>query len=111
MATIGSTLRLVEKQFVRTGLTDIHIGDSVKMRIKVTEGDKARVHPFEGTIIRKAGKGASATFTVRKVSFGEGIERTFPVHSPIIAKMDVINKTKVNRSKLYYLRDAAGKKS
>ena len=89
----------------------INVGDTVKMRIKVKEADKVRVHPFEGTIIKKSGRGIGATFTVRKISFGEGVERTFPVHSPVIDSIQVVSTGVVKRAKLYYLRDRMGKKS
>ena len=79
------------------------------MKIKVTEADKVRLHPFEGTVIRKRGRGIKATFTVRKISFGEGVERTFPVHSPVIDSLKVVSKGVVKRAKLYYLRDRVGK--
>ena len=81
------------------------------MRIKVQEADKVRVHPFEGTIIRKTGRGLKGTFTVRKISFGEGVERMFPLHSPVIENLTVTSKGIVKRSKLYYLRDRVGKKA
>ena len=81
------------------------------MKVKVQEADKVRLHPFEGTIIRKTGRGIKATFTVRKISFGEGVERTFPTHSPLIEKIDILSKGHVNRARLYYLRDRIGKKA
>ena len=96
---------------MRTDLPKIEVGDVIKMRIKVREADKVRVHPYEGTIIRKTGGGTGATFTVRKVSFGEGVERTFPLHSPLIEKIDVVSKGVVNRARLYYLRERTGKKA
>jgi len=81
------------------------------MKVKVHEADKVRLHPFEGTIIRKTGRGIKATFTVRKIAFGEGVERIFPLHSPVIESLEVVSKGIVNRSKLYYLRDRVGKKT
>ena len=90
-------------------MPDFNIGDTVSMTIKVTEGDKVRLHPFEGTVIRKSGRGISETFAVRKVSFGEGVERVFPLYSPAIDSLKVISKGIVKRSKLYYLRDRVGK--
>lgn len=111
MPNIGEIMSLVEKSAVKGNLPDFNVGDTVKMRIKVTEGDKVRVHPWEGLVIAKAGRGAGATFTVRKVSFGEGIERVFPVNSPLIDNLEVVSRGKVRRSKLYYLRDQIGKKA
>jgi len=86
-----------------------NVGDTIKMKIKVKEAEKVRVHPFEGTVIKKTGRGIAEAFTVRKVSFGEGVERTFPINSPVIEKIEVVAKGLVKRSKLYYLRDRLGK--
>ena len=99
----------VEAKSLRKSLPDFHVGDTVKMKIKVQEADKVRLHPFEGTIIRMSGRGVSASFTVRKVSFGEGVERVFPLHSPVIDDLKIVSKGIVNRSKLYYLRGRTGK--
>jgi large subunit ribosomal protein L19 len=96
---------------VRKDLPSIEVGDTIKMRIKVKEADKIRVHPFEGTVIKKQGKGITAAFTVRKISFGEGVERTFPVNSPVIEKIEIVSKGLIKRAKLYYLRDRLGKKA
>jgi large subunit ribosomal protein L19 len=85
------------------------VGDTVKMKVKVAEADKIRLHPFEGIVIRKSGSGVKATFTVRKVSFGEGVERTFPMNSPVIESLKVVHKGMVRRAKLYYLRERKGK--
>jgi len=84
-------------------------GDSVRVHVKVIEGEKERVQIFEGMIIRKRGEGARATFTVRRVSYGVGVERTFPLHSPRIDRVEVVRRSRVRRSKLYYLRGLAGK--
>lgn len=112
MATnIGATLNRIEKAYHKQDLPDFDVGDTVKMRIKVQEADKVRVHPFEGTIIRKTGRGLQATFTVRKISFGEGVEKMFPLHSPVIDNLTVTSKGIVKRAKLYYLRDRVGKKA
>lgn len=111
MSNIGEILRGIGQKSERGSLPEFNVGDGVRMKIKVIEGDKARIHPYEGTIIRKARSGASETFTVRKVSFGEGVEKTFPIHSPVIDKMEVVSKGKVKRSKLYYLRESVGKKA
>ena len=94
---------------LRKDMPTIDVGDTVKMRIKVKEGEKTRLHLFEGTVIAKNGKGLAEAFTVRKISFGEGVERVFPVHSPVIEKIEVVAKGVIARSKLYYLRDRVGK--
>lgn len=102
-------IRFIEKQYLRTDLPGIEVGDTLKMRLKVTEADKVRVHPFEGTVIRKTGGGLRGTFTVRKISFGEGVERTFPLHSPMIDSIKIVSQGKVRRAKLYYLRGRVSK--
>ena len=84
-------------------------GDTVKVHVKVIEGNRSRVQVFQGVVIRRQGGGLQETFTVRKVSFGVGVERTFPVHTPIIEKIDVVTRGDVRRAKLYYLRDLRGK--
>ena len=84
-------------------------GDTVRVHVKVREGDKERIQVFEGMVIGQHRGGANATFTVRKVSFGQGVERIFPLHSPTIAKVEVVRSSKVRRAKLYYLRDLKGK--
>lgn len=109
--TGADKIKAVSDKQLRTDLPELEVGDTIKMRIKVQEADKVRVHPYEGTVIRKTGGGVGATFTVRKLSFGEGVERTFPAHSPLIEKIDVVSKGVVNRAKLYYLRDRIGKKA
>jgi len=110
MATnIGDRIRQIDKENRRDDLPKFDVGDTVKMMIKVLEADKLRLHPFEGTVIRKTGRGTKATFTVRKISFGEGVERIFPIHSPVIESMKVISKGVVKRAKLYYLRGRLGK--
>ncbi len=108
---IGETIKDLEKQFLRSDLPEFQVGDTIKMKVKVVEADKVRVHPFEGTVIRKTGRGARGTFTVRKISFGEGVERTFPLHSPVIESIKIVSKGIVKRSKLYYLRGRVGKKA
>ena len=84
-------------------------GDTVKVHVKVREGDKERIQVFEGTVIRRSHGGSRASFTVRKVSYGVGVERTFPLHSPRIDKIDVVTRGRVRRAKLYYLRERSGK--
>ena len=103
-------IKLVEQKYLKKNLPDFHVGDTVKMIIKVTEADKVRLHPFEGIIIQKSGKGIKGTFTVRKISFGEGVERIFPIYSPTIESLKVISRGSVKRAKLYYLRGREGKK-
>lgn len=102
-------IRHLEKSFLRRDLPSFDVGDNIIMRIKVKEANKIRIHPFEGTVIRKSGQGLKSTFTVRKVSFGEGVERTFPLHSPVIEDLQIVSKGMVRRSKLYYLRQRMGK--
>lgn len=87
----------------------VKIGDTVKVYVKIREGERERIQIFEGTIIAKRGSGVSETFTVRRVSYGVGIERVFPLHSPNVAKVELVRSGKVRRSKLYYLRDRVGK--
>ena len=102
-------IKLVEGLFLKKEVTAFSVGDTVKVLIKIPEGDKVRIHPFEGTVIEKRGSGMSATFTVRKVSYGEGVERTFPVQSPSIESIEVLRKGRVKRARLYYLRKKIGK--
>ena len=108
---IGETIKKLDVKYLRSDLPDFEVGDTVKMKVKVEEAEKVRFHPFEGTVIRKTGRGLAATFTVRKISFGEGVERTFPLHSPAIDSMQIVSKGVVRRAKLYYLRDRVGKKA
>ena len=110
MATnAGERIKQVDNKYLRKDIPEFHVGDTVKMKVKVQEADKVRLHPFEGTIIRKTGRGTKGTFTVRKISFGEGVERVFPLHSPVIESLKVTSKGVIKRSKLYYLRDRVGK--
>ena len=97
------------KAQTRTDIPVFNVGDTLKMKIKVKEADKVRIHPFEGTVIKKQGSGIAASFTVRKVSFGEGVERTFPINSPVIDKIEIVSRGMIKRAKLYYLRDRLGK--
>jgi len=90
-------------------VTEFHIGDTVQVHTKIVEGDTERIQVFKGIVIARKGSGVQETFTVRKVAFGNGIERVFPIHSPRVAKIEVERKGKVRRSKLYYLRDKVGK--
>jgi large subunit ribosomal protein L19 len=102
-------IQAIEQQQIRDDLTDFGPGDTIKVLYKVVEGQRERLQPFQGIVIRRQGAGNRETFTVRKVSFGVGVERTFPVHSPKIAEIEVLKRGKVRRSKLYYLRDKVGK--
>jgi len=111
MMNATEKIQMIDEKYIRTDLPDFNVGDTVKMMIKVIEADKIRLHPFEGTVIRKRGRGLKGTFTVRKISFGEGVERIFPIHSPTIDSLKVINRGSVKRAKLYYLREKIGKKS
>lgn len=99
----------IEREHMRTDLPEINPGDTIRMMIKIKEGNKERLQPFEGTVIRKRGGGIKGTFTVRKVSYGIGVERIFPLHSPIIDSIKVLTRAKVRRSRLYYLRSRRGK--
>ncbi len=99
----------ITKEQLRTDLPDFRPGDTVRVHVKVVEGNRERIQVFEGVVIKRRGAGISETFTVRKVSYGVGVERTFPVHTPKIAKLEVIRRGKVRRAKLYYLRNLRGK--
>jgi large subunit ribosomal protein L19 len=102
-------LRAVESSQMRTDLPSFRPGDTVKVHVKIKEGDKFRIQIFEGVVIAQKSNGISSTFTVRKVSSGYGIERIFPIHSPIIEKLEVMKSGKVRRARLYYLRGRRGK--
>ena len=102
---------MVEKEQLRTDLPDFLVGDTVKVHFKITEGGRERVQAFEGLVIGRKGKGVRETFTVRKVTFGIGVERVFPLHSPKIQKIEIVTHGKVRRAKLYHLRGKVGKKS
>lgn len=99
----------IEKDFIRTDVPQFQPGDTLLVRVKIKEGDKERVQPFEGTVIKMRGNGVRATFTLRKVSYGVGVERIFPVNSPAVESIKVLSKGVVRRAKLYYLRDLKGK--
>ena len=99
----------IEKEGMRTDLPAFDIGDTVKVFVKVVEGSRERLQGFEGVVIARKNGGVRETFTVRRVSFGVGIERTFPLHSPKIDHIDVVRKGEVRRAKLYYLRERSGK--
>jgi len=102
-------VEMVELEQLRTDLPVFRVGDTVKVHVKIVEGDKERIQSFEGVVIRKKGGGIRSTFTVRKISYGIGVERIFPTHSPRLDRIDVISHGKVRRAKLFYLRNLRGK--
>jgi large subunit ribosomal protein L19 len=103
------TLDDLDAASLRDDVPDFRAGDTLKVHVRVVEGTRERVQIFQGVVIRRQGGGVRETFTVRKVSFGVGVERTFPVHTPIISKIEVVTRGAVRRAKLYYLRDLRGK--
>lgn len=104
-----NTLNKVESARLRDDIPDFSPGDNVKVHVRVLEGGRERIQVFEGVVIGRSGGGLRETFTVRKISFGVGVERIFPVHAPIISRLEVTRKGKVRRAKLYYLRDRVGR--
>jgi large subunit ribosomal protein L19 len=100
---------LVDNQYLRTDIPAFGPGDEVKVHVKVIEGNKERVQIFQGNVIAIQGSGVAETYTVRKVSYGVGVERTFPLHTPTVAKLEVVRRGDVRRAKLYYLRERSGK--
>lgn len=102
-------LKLISDSSMKTEIPQFNVGDTVKVHVKIQEGDKSRIQIFEGTVIAKKHGGINETFTVRRVAHGCGIERVFPVHTPAVAKVEVVRAGKVRRAKLYYLRDRVGK--
>jgi len=102
---------LIDNQSLRDDIPDFAAGDTLKVHVKVIEGNRQRTQLFEGVVIRRQGSGVRETFTVRKVSFGVGVERTFPIHTPIIEKIEFVSRGAVRRAKLYYLRDRVGKRA
>ena len=106
-----NTLDFVDAASLRTDLPDFRPGDTVKVHVKVVEGNRSRIQVFQGVVIRRHGGGVRETFTVRKVSFGVGVERTFPVHTPIVDHLELVSRGDVRRAKLYYLRELRGKKA
>ncbi|OGW83487.1 MAG: 50S ribosomal protein L19 [Omnitrophica bacterium RIFCSPHIGHO2_02_FULL_51_18] len=103
-------IRQLEREQVRKDIPAFKVGDTVRLFVKVEEGDKTRTQNFEGVVIHRQGSGIRENFTVRRISFGEGVERNFPLHSPTIQKIEVVRSGKVRRAKLYYLRQQTGKK-
>ncbi len=104
-------VKAIEAEQIKKDIPAFAIGDTVRVSVRVEEGDKIRSQAYEGIVIRRKGSGVRASFTVRRISFGEGVERHFPVHSPTVQKIEVVRKGKVRRAKLYYLRKATGKKT
>lgn len=104
-----NSMETIEKEQMRMDLPDFAVGDTVKVHFKIVEGEKERIQVFEGVVIRKRKGGVGATFTVRKVSYGIGVERIFPSHSPRIEKIEIVNRGRVQRARLYYLRQLRGK--
>src|SRR3954453_13116752 len=100
---------VIDRESLRDDVPEFSPGDNLKVHVRVVEGNRERIQVFQGNVIRRQGSGVRETFTVRKLSFGVGVERTFPVHSPIIGKIEVVTKGDVRRAKLYYLRDRTGK--
>ena len=100
---------IVDQQYIRTDIPAFGPGDEVKVHVKVVEGNKERVQVFQGNVIARQGSGVQETYTVRKISYGVGVERTFPVHAPTVVKLEVLKKGDVRRAKLYYVRDRVGK--
>jgi len=101
----------VDAASLKSDIPAFRVGDNVKVHVNIVEGNRSRVQVFQGVVIRRSGEGIRETFTVRKVSFQVGVERTFPVHSPVIDKIELVSRGDVRRAKLYYLRDLRGKKA
>lgn len=104
-----NVIQSLERDLMRVDIPQFRVGDTVKVHVKIREGDKERIQVFEGVVIRRHRGGVGATFTVRKVSYGIGVERIFPIHSPQIDKIEVVRKGRVRRARLYYLRERLGK--
>jgi large subunit ribosomal protein L19 len=108
---MNAIIKKIEQEQMKQDVAEFNVGDSVKVHTRVIEGGKERVQIFAGLVIAKAGTGINAAFTVRKISYGEGVERVFPVHTPRISKIEVTSKGKVRRAKLHYLRSRVGKRA
>jgi len=108
---LNNIIRSIEEEQYRNDIPRFGPGDTIKVHVKVVEGTRERIQIFEGTVIKIRGTGLSQTFTVRRVSYGVAVERTFPMHSPKIAKIEVVRRGKVRRARLFYLRDKVGKKA
>ncbi len=106
-----NTLDALDAESLRTDIPDFRPGDTLKVHVRVVEGTRSRIQVFQGAVIGRQGAGARETFTVRKMSFGVGVERTFPLHTPVIDRIEVVTRGDVRRAKLYYLRELRGKKA
>ncbi|HQK99535.1 MAG TPA: 50S ribosomal protein L19 [Smithellaceae bacterium] len=106
-----NVMEIIEKEQMRADIPEFKTGDTVKVYVRIVEGQKQRIQAFEGVVIRRRRGNSRANFTVRKVSYGVGVERTFPLHSPVIDRIEVVSKGLVRRSRLYYLRSLRGKKA
>jgi large subunit ribosomal protein L19 len=104
-----NTLDALDAESMRSDIPQFWPGDTLKVHVRVVEGNRSRIQVFQGVVLRRQGSGFRETFTVRKMSFGVGVERTFPVHTPVVEKIEVVTRGKVRRAKLYYLRDLSGK--
>src|SRR6266436_3241712 len=104
-----TVLEAIEREQLKSDVPEFKPGDTLRVHVKVVEGEKERIQAFEGVVLRRSGGGNRETFTVRKISYGVGVERTFPIHSPSIDKIEVVTRGRVRRAKLYYLRDLRGK--
>lgn len=102
-------IRMIEREQMKEDVPDFGPGDTVRVHVKVTEGGRERIQVFEGTVIARKGGGLDETFTVRRVSYGVGVERIFPIHAPVVERIEVVRRGKVRRAKLYYLRQLQGK--
>jgi len=102
-------IKAIEQEQINENVANFKVGDQVKVHVKIKEGNRERIQVFEGFVIKRQNAGSNETFTVRKISYGVGVERTFPVHSKTIDKIEVIRSSKIRRAKLYYLRDRVGK--
>ena len=108
---MNELIRSIENEQIREDLVKFSVGDTIKVHVRIKEGNRERIQMFEGTVIKRQNGGLRETFTVRRLAYGVGVERTFPVNSPIIEKMEVTRRGKVRRAKLFYLRDRVGKKA
>lgn len=106
---MNDIIKAIENEQLKSGITDFNVGDTVKVYAKVIEGSRERIQVYEGTVLKRQNGGARETFTVRKLSNGVGVEKTWPLHSPIIDKIEVVRRGKARRAKLFYLRDRVGK--
>lgn len=106
---MSKLIQEITKSQLRTDIPEFKAGDTVRVHVRIIEGDRERIQPFEGVVVKRRGGGISATYTVRKISSGVGVERTFPLHTPKVEKLEVVRKGRVRRAKLYYLRNLRGK--